>query len=100
MPSDAGQVLAALAASMAQGTPPAVPDFVMADLVCVNEFSYGADGRILYGFDHFMTLGMETTQDYVDVIDAVREQIDSSPLKGKVFPAGSLFTFWEIYRML
>jgi len=74
-----------------------VEDFVMFDFCGGTEFSYDDDNKIRYGFDRLVTQGMRTTKDYVKVIEQVRDKIDKSPLQGKVFPSGNVFTFWEIY---
>lgn len=74
-----------------------IEDFVMFDMCGGTEFSYDTDRTIRYGFDRFVTQGMRTTKDYVNLIERVREKIDNSPLQGKVFPGGTAFTFWEIY---
>merc|ERR1711904_385307 len=79
---------------------PSGNSFVMADLVGAMEFGYDESGHIALGFDRFFSIDCKTTAEKVAVIDEVRSKIEASPLRGKVFPGGPQFTFFEIYREL
>jgi hypothetical protein len=74
--------------------------FVMADLVGAMEFAYDGNGHIKLGFDRLFSVDCKSTAENVEVIEAVRAKIQASPLKGKVFPSGPQFTYFEIYREL
>lgn len=59
-----------------------------------------ATNPIVYSCHAFTMMDLYKTPDYVEVIGKVRKTITNSPLKGKAFPQGTVFTFWEIFTDL
>jgi len=75
-----------------------------ADLAGVNEFAHATAGRqdtpLRFSFFHFYQTNLKTDQDYLDNIKAVRALVDASPLRGKAFPYGVIYTFWSVFMEL
>jgi len=77
--------------------------FVMADFAFVNEFSHAGDGvssPLRFSFFRFYQTGLDDLGDYMKSITEVRDIVDNSPLKGKAFPYGPIFTFWSVFEQL
>mmetsp|Transcript_24419 Transcript_24419/g.36747 ORF Transcript_24419/g.36747 Transcript_24419/m.36747 type:complete len:664 (-) Transcript_24419:253-2244(-) len=74
--------------------------FASADVSAVNEFSHlegRPDAPLRFSFFRFYQKDLQSDQDYLDSIQEVRAIVDDSPLRGRAFPAGPIFTFWSVF---
>jgi hypothetical protein len=83
------------------------PFYVLADRAGVLPFALqdndrppAPDNRITYACYGILAHELIRTPDYIEAIDKVRKAIDDSPLKDDAYPAGVMYTFWEIFGYL
>jgi len=88
----------------AQAYEPGGSAFTSADLGAVNEFAKVSnnyrDAPLKFSFFKFYVTNLETDQNYIDTIKEIRRLVDESPLRGKAFPSGTIFTYWSVFLEL
>jgi len=81
--------------------------YVTADLTGINEFgrhdmsqNLSAQNPFTLTFADFWMTGLVAPRDFVVSIRDIRKVISDSGLSDKVFPYGTIFTYWEIFQSL
>merc|ERR1712232_856292 len=56
--------------------------------------------KLHFSFFPFFQINLKGDDDYLASIDEIHQLVERSPLKGKAFVHGYLFTYWEVFRNL
>merc|ERR1712232_1414728 len=56
--------------------------------------------KLHFSFFPFFQINLKGDDDYLASIDEIHDLVEKSPLKGKAFVHGHLFTYWEVFRSL
>jgi len=68
--------------------------WVSADMGGTNEFKYKADGGLDYSHCMFLITGTKGNDDLIQLIKDTRVIVEASPLKGKAYVYGDVYTYW------
>jgi hypothetical protein len=82
---------------------PGANSFLYADLSVVNEFTFSNKtglNELKFSFFPFALVNLKTDGAYIDAISQVTKIIEDSPLKGKAFAYGDIFTYWQVFLEL
>lgn len=74
--------------------------FAMSDAAGVQEFTHAGNSQskpLRFSFFRFYQKDLRSDGDYLSSLKEVRDIIDASPLKGKAFPYGPIFTYWSVF---
>lgn len=77
--------------------------FLYADLSVFNEFTFSNKtglNELKFSFFPFAMVNLKTDGAYIDAINQVNKVIEDSPLKGKAFAYGDIFTYWQVFLEL